>query len=203
MTNKDGFVSDTKFDISEKYNIWVNNSGVFYADDYRNYDTKDFTNFLLGSLINGVGPENIAFPVNGTISNLLKNSGIVNDAMDSWYALNKMTPGLLFSLSSEFKGDIHSLPSLLNNGFTHPETFLGSASITIRPINSEEVMVSVFNITSLTSGDLSKHFPWNKYPTSVVRDPSLPEGSTKNKYGNISQLYQFTLPIDFSRLTKE
>lgn len=203
LTNKDEFASDTKFENADKYNIWVNNSGVFYADDYKNYNTKDFANFLLGSLINGVGPENIVFPVNGSISSLLKNSGIVNDAMDSWYALNKMSPGLLFSSTSEFKGDVHSLPSLLSNGLTHPETFIGSASITIRSISSEEVMISVFNITSLTSGDLGKHFPWNSYPNSVVRDPSLPEGSPKNRYGNISQLYQFTLPIDFSRLTKK
>ena len=57
-------------------NHWVNNNGVFYAEEY-NFETKDFSNFLLGMMINGVGPENIIFPTNGKVSRSLKSSGIV------------------------------------------------------------------------------------------------------------------------------
>jgi hypothetical protein len=82
------------------------------------------------------------------------------------------------------------------------ETFIGSAQVTISQISDKEVMVKIFNITSLTSGDLAKHLPWNNYPTSVVRDPSKAGYAAANNYGNVSQVYSFTLPIDFQRLKK-
>ena len=61
-------------------------------------------------------------------------------------------------------------------------------------------MVKVFNVSSLTSGDPYKALPWNSVPKSVVRDPFKLSNTGANNYGNISQLYQFTMPIDASQL---
>ena len=88
LENKDGgYTSDTKN--AEKYNIWVNNKGVFKADDYPNWDARSFSNFLVGTLIKGTGPENIEFPTNGVVSNELKGAGVVNDALNNFYNFNK------------------------------------------------------------------------------------------------------------------
>jgi RHS repeat-associated protein len=198
ISNKSGYTSDSK-DGADKGNLWVNSTGVFKASDYENFDSRDFSNFLLGSMINGIFPENIEFPVNGTVSNYMKEAGIVSDAMSSWYTLNKGRSTLVGG-QAEFSGNSHMLDAAMTKGIFHLESFVGSATITITPINDTEVMVKIFNVTSLTSGDYNKSFPWNSVPMSVVRDPSKPSSSGANKYGNISQTYQFTMPIDASKL---
>lgn len=200
VSDKPGYTSDSKGG-ADKGNLWVNNTGVFKADDYQNFDTRDFSNFLLGNMINGTGPENIEFPLNGTVSNYMKGAGIVNDAMSSWYALNKGRSTLVGG-EAEFSGNSHMLGAAINKGIFHPESFVGSATVMITPISSTEVMVQIFNVTSITSGDPYKALPWNSVPISVVRDPSKTSSSGANKYGNISQLYQFTMPIDASQLKK-
>lgn len=198
VSNKTGYTSDSKggADIG---NLWVNNIGVFKAEDYQNFDTRDFSNFLVGTMKRGVGPENIEFPLNGAVSNYMKGAGIVNDAMNSWYTLNKGRSALV-SGQAEFSGNSHMLGAFISKGMFHPESFVGSATVTIAPINDKEVMVKIFNVTSLTSGDPYKALPWNSVPISVVRDPSKLSSTGANKYGNISQTYQFTMPFDASRL---
>ena len=147
----------------------------------------------------GVGPENIEFPLNGTVSNYMKGAGIVNDAMNSWYILNK-DRSTLVSGKAEFSGNSHMLNSFISKGMFHPESFIGSATVTITPINDKEVLVKIFNVTSITSGDPYKALPWNSVPISIVRDPSKPSTTGANRYGNISQTYQFTIPFDASQL---
>lgn len=198
--NKPGYTSDSKGG-ADKGNLWVNNTGAFKAKDYQNFDTRDFSNFLLGTMIKGTGPENIEFPLNGTVSNYMKGAGIVNDAMASWYSLNQGRSTLVGG-KAEFSGNSYMLGAAINKGIFHPESLVGSATVTITPINDKQVMVQVFNVTSITSGDPYKILPWNSVPISVVRDPSKSSSSGANKYGNISQLYQFTMPIDASQLKK-
>lgn len=198
VSNKPGFASDSK-DGAEKGNLWVNNKAVFKANDYKNFDTRDFSNFLLGSMIKGVGPENIEFPTNGVVSNYMKDAGIVNDAIKSWYSLNRGRSKLVGGIA-EFSGDKHMPGAFISKGMFDPESLIGSATITISPINDKGVMVKIFNVMSLTSGDFFKLLPWNKTPISVVRDPSKPSSSGANRYGNISQTYSFTLQIDASKL---
>ena len=197
LTNKDGFTSDSKN--AEQYNLWVNNEGAFYAQDYTNYENKDLCNFLLGCLIEGVGPENIIFPTNGTVSNELKDAGIVSDALDSWYELNKGRSELTGGIA-EFSGTKHQPATIFGNGVFDPETFMASASVFIYPMNENEIKVEIYNIMSITSGDYNKHLPSNIYPLSVVRDNSLQQGAEQNKFGNISQTFSFTIPIDSQRL---
>ena len=97
-----------------------------------------------------------------------------------FYTLNKGNSTNLKTQTSEYSGNIHAIPSIAKHGFFGVETFIGSAQVTISQISDKEVMVKVFNITSLTSGDLAKHLPWNNYPTSVVRDPSKAGYATAN-----------------------
>ena len=51
----------------------------------------------------------------------------------------------------------------------------------------------IYNITSLTSGNLSKHLPWNSYPNSIVKEGA--QGDTK-PYSNISQQFSFTEKVN-------
>jgi len=198
ISDKPGYTSDSEGG-ADKGNLWVNNTGVFKANDYQNFDEKEFTNFLLGNMINGTGPENIEFPLNGKVSNFMKESGIAIEAMSSWYILNRGRSTLVGG-EAEISGNFYNPFSFVFNGMFHPQTMVGSATVIITPTNNKEVLVQVFNVTSLTSGDFSKHLPWNNYPMSVVRDPSKSRSSGANKYGNISQLYQFTMPINASLL---
>ncbi len=94
------------------------------------------------------------------------------------------------------------MPLALLKGIFKPESFIGSASVTIRPLNDKEILVQIFNVTSISSGDLAKKLPGNSTANSVVRDSlnDTEEKHKSNRYGNISQLYQFTLPLDNSKL---
>jgi hypothetical protein len=129
----------------------------------------------------------------------MKDAGIVGDAMDSWYALNQGRDNLVGGMA-EFSGNKYMPGAFISKGMFHPESFVGSSTVKISPISKDQVLVQIFNVTSLTSGDLLKDLPWNNHTTSVVRDPNAPKA--KNKYGNMSQTYQFTLPINSSRLKK-
>jgi hypothetical protein len=161
--------------------------------------TRTLVNFLMGTMVNGTGPENIIFPTNGSVSNLFKDATIVSDALEEWYLINSWLIDKV-ELRTDINGNIGNAKSIVQNGFMHPETMLGSSTVTIKPLNEKEILITIFNVTSLTSGDFEKHLPWNEYPLSVVRDPS--SSSVKNRYGNISQTYSFTLPIDDDKLKK-
>jgi hypothetical protein len=203
ITDKPGYTSDSE-EGAFSGNLWVNNRGIFYMDNYTDINTAEFANYLLGCMIYGVGFENIVFPTDGTVSSSLKGAGIVNDALDAFYEINRGKSFQLETLKDEFSGTTlsNNFKSIFSNGFFHPETFIGSATITVASLNNKELMVTIFNITSLTSGDFMKHIPGNKYPLSIVRDSNLPQGSVLNQYGNISQTYSFTIPIDLNRLKK-
>jgi len=88
------------------------------------------------------------------------------------------------------------LPALLND-YTNNNTLFsitgltGSAQITITPDNDTGYLnITIFNITSLTSGDLFKN-PLTGSPNSIVRnsDPNV-----VTPYGNVSQTYHLRIP---------
>ena len=140
------------------------------------------------------------FPTNGTVSSSLKNAGIVKDALNTFYKSNKGKTSDFTPLINEYDGTTfnNNFKSIFANGTFHPETFIGSATITVSQHNKTELMVTIFNISSLTSGDFMKHIPGNDYPMSIIRDPNLSQGAKQNQYGNLSQTYSFTIPIDLS-----
>ena len=194
VSNKPGYTSDSK-DGASKYNLWVNSKGAFYAEDYNgDFSTVEFSNFLLGNMIYGTGPENIIFPLNGKVSSYMRDAGIVKDAMNSWYDAN-IGRSNFTTTKTEVSGNLSMPGAALVGGIFHPESLVGSATVHIRPINNREVLVTIFNVMSLTSGDLRKIWPGNHSVGSVVRDPALGIGANENRYGNTSQTFQFTLPI--------
>ena len=56
-----------------------------------------------------------------------------------------------------------------------------------------EIRFTVFNVTSLTSGDVTKHLPGQTYPVSIPREPSI---AVAQPFSNISQTFSFTLQIN-------
>ncbi|HCC52485.1 MAG TPA: hypothetical protein DEQ30_10855 [Porphyromonadaceae bacterium] len=215
------YVTDTQVESASRYNMWVKESGVFKMNDVpipiirlqggpvtphgmpvpEMVLSSSFTNYLIGCFIKGVGYENIEFPLNGEISCMLKDAGIVKDALSEFYKLNKGKKSDLQTFSDQINGTtiMNNARSLVLNGIAHPETLIGSAFITVSQYNEKEILVKVFDIKSLTSGDFSKHVPLNNYPVSLVRDTT----KNDNRYTNTSQTYSFTLPIDFDRLEKD
>ena len=67
---------------------------------------------------------------------------------------------------------------------------VGSANIKISKLNSGDIKVKIFNVTSLTSGTFGKEmFEEEKYPKSYVRDPN----SDATPFGNVSQTFNLTI----------
>jgi hypothetical protein len=217
------FVTDTQIGSASQYNMWVDQSGVFKMDDISiptttrpaaglNYGpsisaeilSTSFTNYLIGCFIEGVGYENIEFSLNGAISCMLKDAGIVKDTLGKFYELNQGKKSNLQSFSDQVSGDtLKNNPlSIILNGIAHPETLIGSAFITVSQYNEKELLVKVFDIKSLYSGDFVKETKKlgidSGLPMSLVRDST----KSNNRYTNTSQTYSFTLPIDFKRLEK-
>lgn len=238
------YVTDTNIESAQRFNMWVNESGVFKMDDIPipiieahsgpitshgvTYIpaklSSSFTNHLMGCLVKGVGYENIEFALNGSISCMLKDAGIVKDAVSNFYKENKGKKKDLKTYSNQITGDkIGNNPrAIALRGMPHPETLIGSGFITVSQYSESEILVRVFDIKSIYSGDLVKETkkaaPFIKAiffsrdnrikesdlerlldsgrPISLVRDST----KSDNRYTNTSQTYLFTLPIEFERL---
>ena len=218
------YVTDTEMNSAFQHNMWVNESGVFKMDDIPipkttvpavglNYGpsipadvlSKSFTNYLIGCLIKGEGYENIEFPMNGHISSMLKDAGIVEDAVSEFYKLNKGKKSELQTFSGQISGDSpgNNPYAIIFKGIAHPETLIGSAFITVSQYNEKEILVKVFDIKSIYSGDYGKETKKigvdSGLPISLVRNST----NNDNRYTNTSQTYSFTLSIDFKRLEKD
>jgi hypothetical protein len=165
-------------------------------------DDKTLINFMMGNFITGEGPENIVFPENSEISKRMLNSDIVAYALLDWYnsnkkALNNKDPKSLVGIKPTLIsfGSREAIADVVDNGFSifGIPGFVGSATITIIP-NEKDIKIKVFNITSVTSGDLWKDLPWNDESISSVRfrDQTTP-------WGNTSQEYSVSIPIDWEQ----
>ncbi len=187
------FVTDTQKSSANKYNMWVHNSGAFTVDesnagDFTNYETF-VVNEILQNFINGTGPENYIFPTDGVISNAMKESPIVADALNAFNANPEGLNGKPVQYSfgaSEFATNL-----LLNGGNPfNIAGLVGSGTITITS-NEYGVYVEIFNITSLSSGAYLAKIPVIPFET--------PESYVRNSYettpfGNISQTFSLYLP---------
>lgn len=144
---------------------------------------KGFVNFMLGHYINGTGPINYVFPVNGEVSNFMKGSQIVKDAIAGWEKAGSKdgwNAKIEFGFSTQYK-------LAKENRITSAENFVGSANVTINLTTSNQVLVRIYNVTSITSGDLSKHMPGGQWMPSVVANPN---SNQAQPYSNILQIYQ-------------
>ncbi len=194
--NGKNYVSDIDQQIADDYNMYVSEKGAtVVAEDAKegeDYNTN-ITDMLLHNFISGKGTENYIFPHNGKISRAFVNSHIVKDALKQFYDAGDMDGtyrghfGLaeLKANTKEYNGNVFNI-----------EGFVGSASVTIVK-NESDLVITIFNITSLTSGALtakilskSEHIDTKDvWPVSYVRE----EGKT-TPFGNISQTFSFTIP---------
>ena len=142
-------------------------------------------NLLLGNYIKGTGPQNYIFPVNGSVSKSLVDSRILGDAFSAW---RKGGSKDNFEKKIEFSGN-RQLELISQGKIISLENFVGSANVTINRITANEIIVRIYNVTSITSGDISKHFPGGIWMPSVVADPN---NGGAQPYSNILQIYQLS-----------
>jgi len=152
-------------------------TGTFHGSE------SAFVNFMLGHYINGTGPINYVFPVNGEVSNFMRGSQIVKDAIAEWQKAGSKDG---WNAKVEF-GPATQLRLLKENKLISAENFVGSANITINVANSNQILLRIYNVTSITSGDFMKHLPGGVWGPSVVADPN---SGKAQPYSNILQIYQ-------------
>ncbi|HEV2956329.1 MAG TPA: DUF4157 domain-containing protein [Xanthobacteraceae bacterium] len=191
----------------------TNDYSTFYVNDGITPD--NFVNLMLGRFITGIGPENFVFPRDGKVSNEMRGSPIVENAVRDWYWENyeailsgsplHATVGGDFGLSEQVDLFMEKL------GFLNVPQFVGSATVTVTPQfetvpnldnvfspgGSEKLLITIKNVTSATSGDIKKHLPGFGTAPSFAKD-TLDPG--RQQFTNISQTFEFTIDLDRSRV---
>ena len=178
-------VTDTELSSAKKYNMFVTMNKVFNVDEsdavnYSNYEAHMVSAIMTG-FVTGTGPENYNFPENGIISSLFIGSDVLNAAIAD-FNKGESVNGKQYSFGLVSLGK-----NVLSEGTPYNMTGLvGSANITIIPGKNNMLKITIFNITSLTSGALGKEIaPKEKlYPKSYMRGLGK-----KVPYGNISQTF--------------
>ena len=178
-------VTDTELRSAKKYNMFVTMNKVFNVDEsdavnYSNYEAHMVSAIMTG-FVTGTGPENYNFPENGIISSLFIGSDVLNAAIAD-FNKGESVNGKQYSFGLVSLGK-----NVLSEGTPYNMTGLvGSANITIIPGKNNMLKITIFNITSLTSGALGKEIaPKEKlYPKSYMRG-----GGKKVPYGNVSQTF--------------
>ena len=188
------YITDTKGDPENKYNMKVSNSKIFHVDESQAKDFNNYEAFVVDRLINnfifGMNSENYSFPTNGIISSKFLDSDIFNAALGQYKSNVKagMT-GTVVNDQFNFKAP-ELARDLYRTGTPFSITGLtGSAKITMVQTD-KGVQVTIFNIMSLYSGDATKDLSNSITPSkSFVRRP---EGTTR--YGNIGITANLFLP---------
>lgn len=176
---------------SKKY---TSQDTVFYAKNLTipagsdSKKQKVWVNYLLGSFIYGEGYENILFPLNGEVSEFMRNSVVVRKALRSYFKTFYLDTLDEVVLRSSFK------PVNVINVLFKPlsmQHFVGSAIINIKPFNDTTLYLAIFNVTGITSADYSTHFT---KPSKWVE--SIPREEEVVPYSNISQIFQLTYSLN-------
>jgi RHS repeat-associated protein len=183
--NSQGFETDTMEESAQKFNMYVDMREVFLVDESQAKNFNDYeaaiVNRLMRNFIMGNGPTNYVFPTNGVISSEFRDSDVVKEAIRR-LKNGKMQYGekvqIPFGIKELAKDTFRNLTIFNITGL------VGSANITATKTD-KGIHFTIFNITSLSSGDLIKNpndeDTWSK---SYVRDPEK-----ITKYGNISQTF--------------
>jgi len=175
-------------------NEYTNTSSALNVKPTITATDKGWINLMMGHFIKGTGPENWVFPVNGSVSEKMRDAYIINNALSDWYnwhyLLGRSDNEFHMKSSYDLMGQIddlgsHFSPFSISN-------FVGSADVYIKKVDSKTLLVRVENVTSVTSGDFAKHLPWNSWPKSLVRNPNT---TNPQPYTNISQTFQLTYDI--------
>jgi hypothetical protein len=183
--SKDFFANNT----NDKFNRYVNTGSQFNVENEDAFGKtgKDVVNTLLGNFIWGHGPENYVFPTDGKISSSLKSSTMVGEALARWDRNNR-PDNQTQSWSMDSRGLVNV--TLSTGGLLNLPQFLGSVTMKIQKMDNDKIMISIFNITSITSGDLTVSKLFGDNINSVVRNP---DAVKQPYYSNISQKFSFTM----------
>lgn len=188
-TNISGKKTDSPDD-AQLYNLYVN-SGTEFRMKNKDMREVDLVNLFLGSMIHGgESIENFVFPKDGFVSNKMIKTDIVKKALSIYAGSGKMDANQSFKTLSRYEEpeQMNDILDLTHIPFLNLSNFTGSAYISIMPLNGN-FEVTVFNITSITSGNFDKHRT-DVYPQARMRDAS---GKNPKTYTNVSQTYKFTL----------
>lgn len=152
-------------------------------------------NLMLGHMIEGTGPENYVFPMDGYVSNFMRNSQILDYAFMEWYRAG--TPDYFswkpaYGASEQILDVFQNMSWPPQNSVLTMPNFVGSADIYFKKVDAYTIEVLIFNVTSVTSGDYHKHYSWHgSWPESSARDPNNFTGYAQ-PYTNISQSFNLT-----------
>jgi hypothetical protein len=148
-----------------------------------------FVNWMLGDFISGINYDNYYFPPGNIFSDAMKKSAIVSKAMKSWKESGTQDDEWHMKVGYGV-GDLAS--NFYKNGTVNTvEDFVGSADVFIKKVSSNLVMITVINVTSLTSGDYDKqaHPSHGGWPSSTVEGTH--QYYSPIPYSNITQIFQF------------
>ena len=162
----------------------VNTSSAYYSAS-ESGSQKSWINLMLGGMIKGTIPENIVFSENSTVSNYLRGSAVLNKAVRDWYKDGQKPAA--FGVKYDIPEQINDVTN--NSTFFSIGNFVGSARAQITYNYDQDILQITFtNVTSVHSGDYSKHFYWhNDQAPSLTRNPIE---SNPQPYTNFSQTYQ-------------
>ena len=192
-TTKEGQKTDTQTSSADEFNMYVNYEKVFHVDEsdasaYQDYEAFVVA-YLMTSFASGTGPENYDFPENGIISSKMLNSSVVQKALADYKKSGE-------NVSRQYTfGLIELAWNTFNNNYNvfNIEGLVGSANVSITSTDNNMLSITIFNITSLTSGAYFKDICTGTelYPKSIMRD-----SNQKTPYGNISQTFHLLIPND-------
>ncbi len=183
-----GYITDTEKKGADRFNMYVNNSVALNVDESQANEFMDYQTFIVRQLmvnfVNGTGAENYVFPTNGIISSQFWGSDILNEALAK-FNRKETVEGEQISFGFKELAKDYSR----SGTFYSITGFVGSGTITIKHTD-KGVMISIFNITSLTSGDLFKNPKKDgNWPKSFIRN-----GQKRTPFGNISQTFNLFIP---------
>ena len=189
------YLSDTKGDLKNKYNMKVLNVGTtFDVDESQAKYLRNYETYVVHKLVNnfktGNGPTNYNFKENGIISSKFWDSNILNAALKD-YADGKSVRNTQYEYrGAELIADIYRNRTM----FGSITGYAGSGAITIYKAQ-RGLEIQIFNITSLYSGDILKKVGLRP-AKSYVRDRE-----EKTPYGNISQTFNLHIPKNILELS--
>jgi RHS repeat-associated protein len=186
-----GVIHDLLAEKSESattFHEYTNTNTAFIISPNAKGTDAGWINLMLGNYMWGQGYENWVFPENGSVTPEMKNSNIVAKALMSLGGSSN------FHSKMEYTADDQAENLFRYKTPLSMENFVGSADTYLKVNNDRTISVSVFNVTSITSGDLLKHLPMFSWPVSVVRDkPGYSADRGLTPWSNTSQTFNFTL----------
>lgn len=184
----------------------VNKNSQFFRYDESSSENQ-LVNNLLGDFVWGNGPENTVFKHNGKYSNLMKESVAVGESLAKFsYDMEKgSSEGIsqTYSWANDARGEVNVNVASGPLSLAH---FVGSCQLKVTSFsNTDEIMVEIFNVTSLTSGDFIKDITPDKLVKplkSTVRNGN--DNKSQTEYSNTSQYFSFTMSRkDFNAKVKQ